>query len=266
MKALLVFVGLVLAAAAGAVGGAVFSPAAPARTVEPLQPQTQTAAVPGISKEAQQRLDAMSMEISDLQTQIAALRQQASRAPAVVAAPELEKATPASDDFADVHRAAILKVIDDQKAEEARKREEERKQREIAQAKQHADRVAAKVPLSEGQKVLLAQFYQDDRAKMDEMRTQMRDNMDAGGTPARDAFRDMREWHTNELTRLFGTELGAQIDEADNGNRRFGPNGNGQNGQNGGNGGGQRRRGGNAAVGATSGTFTESTPTPPGGG
>jgi hypothetical protein len=262
MKFLLVFVGLVLAAAAGAVGGAVFSPAAPARVVEPLQPQSQTAAVPGISKEAQQRLDAMSMEISDLQTQIAGLRQQASRAPAVGSTPELAAVSPASDDFADLHRAAIIKVIDDQRAEEARKREEERKQREIQQAKQHAERVATKVPLSEGQKLLLAQFYEDDRAKMDEMRTQMRDTMEAGGTPVRDAFREAREWHTNELTRLFGTELAGQIDEADSGNRRIGPNGgNGQNG-----GGAQRRRGGNATNIPNSGTFTESTPTPPGGG
>jgi hypothetical protein len=239
MKPLLVLIGLVAAAGAGAAGGALFSSPAPSRTVEPIQPSTQVAEAKGISKEAQQRLDSMSMEIAELQTQIAALRQESSRAPAVAPAPEA--VSPESPEaFASLHRAAILKVIEDQKAEEERKREEERKQREIQNAKQHADRVATKVPLSDGQKELLAQFYQDDRQKMDEMRTQMRDNVDPGATPARDAFRELREWHTSELTRLFGTELAGQIDEADMGNRRV----RAVDGQGGGNGQGG---GGNAA-------------------
>jgi hypothetical protein len=128
-----------------------------------------------------------------------------------------------------------------------------------------ADRAAQKLGLSAGQRQTLVDYYTAERAHMEEMRAQFRDNAD-DGTTAREAFRQGREWRANELTRLFGTELGAQIDEADNANRRFGGNGGNGPGGNGQNGGGQRRRGGNAAVGATSGTFTESTPTPPGGG
>src|SRR5690349_7755272 len=132
MKLLLVLIGLVAAAGAGAAGGALFSSPAPSRAIEPVQPSAPVAEDKGISKEAQQRLDSMSMEIAELQTQIAALRQESSRAPALGLAPAPEAVAPESPEaFASLHRAAILKVIEDQKAEEERKREEERKQREI---------------------------------------------------------------------------------------------------------------------------------------
>jgi hypothetical protein len=154
------------------------------------------------------------MELADLQSRFAASQQEPTRLPASTP-PPAAVAPESVDAFASLHRAAILKVIDDERAEQERKKEEERKQREIEQARQHAERTAAKVPLSDGQKLLLAQFYEDDRAKMDELRSQMRDPADAAGTAPRDAFRELREWHTNELTRLFGTDLGAQIDQAD---------------------------------------------------
>jgi hypothetical protein len=36
-----------------------------------------------------------------------------------------------------------------------------------------------------------------------------------GTVEPREAFREAQQWRTNELTRLFGTDLGAQIGEAE---------------------------------------------------
>src|SRR6185436_1987331 len=106
--------------------------------------------------EAQQRMDALSMEIGELQTQIAALRAEKSRAPAgVPAAPEVAAASNESVEvFAATHRDAILKVIDDREAEIARKAEEQRKLDQLKQNQARAERVGTKVALSPGQKQL----------------------------------------------------------------------------------------------------------------
>jgi hypothetical protein len=245
MKALLVIVGLVLAAGAGAAGGALFAPSPTVRNVEPLQPQSLVAPAVAISPEAQKRMDALAMEISDLQTQIASLRQEKSRAPAT-SAPEIAAAPTSATELAALNRDAILKVLDDVQAEKDRKREEERKQREVQQNLAHAERVATKVNLNPGQKQVLADFYATENQKREEMRTQYRDAFDNGtAAPLRDAFRESREWSTNELTRLFGTELGAQIVQADEGGRgpNGGVNGNGQAQRR-----GQRNPGGNGGA------------------
>jgi hypothetical protein len=243
MKALLVIVGLVVAAGAGAAGGALCTGmcplSCPSDAVEVVKPPSVVTPGPAVMPaEAQQRLDALSMELGNLQTQIAALRAEKSREPAgVTAATEVAAASPESTAvFAAVHRDAILKVIDDREAEIARKREEERKQREEQQLVARADRVATRLNMSEGQKQLLVTYYASERARMEEVRMQARDVADGTPGAAREAFQAAQEWRTTELTRLFGTELGGQIRDAEGGDRR---------GVMGGGGGGGRARGGN---------------------
>jgi hypothetical protein len=112
-----------------------------------------------------------------------------------------------------MHREAILQVLDDERAERARKQEEERQERELQQDQTRAERVATKLNLSVGQKQILADYYTTERTKREEMRIAMRDS--DGSVEPREAFRAAQEWRTNELGRLFGTDLGAQITEAE---------------------------------------------------
>lgn len=240
MKPFLVLLGLVLAAGAGAVGGSMTASSKVSAAAAPLQAPTTAASpeVTAIPAEVQKRLDSLAMEVATLEHQLANLRADKERVPAAPAeAPATVAATAvSSDEFASQHREAILKVLADERADQERKREEERKQREAQQLENRADRVAQKVPMSDGQKRQLVEYYAAERAKFEEARTQMRDGtLEPGMENPREAFNQMREWRANELTRLFGTELGAQINEADTERMRGGLAGGGRRGNNGGN-------------------------------
>jgi hypothetical protein len=263
MKPLLILAGLVLAAGAGAAGGALVAPASRV-AAEPLSPSTPAnAPAVAVTPEVQRKIDALHMEIADLQDKITQLSGQ--RTPGV-AAPVTEKVVvdDSPEVFAAVHREAILKVIADQRAEDERKREEERVRRDQEQMAQRVDRVAQKYNLNEGQKHQLTDFYTAERQKFDDMRTQVRDlGADAGQNSMRDGFREIQAWRTAELTRLFGTELGAQIGENEGDRFRAaggGPGGGGRRGQNGQGGQGGQQGGQNGQ----GGQFTA--PHPPGSG
>lgn len=243
MKPIYIILGLILAAGAGALGGSLVATRAPAHTTEALQPQV-AALQPAvaITPEVSKRLEALSMEISALETQLAAVRDERARTPVVAAASAPDRASvlaESTESFAAVHRDAILKVVADERAEQERKREEERKQREEQQLANKADRAAQKFNLNDAQKRQLTEYYVTERQKFDEMRMQFREGTAPGGPneTARDAFKEARDWRTNELTRLFGTDLGAQINEFETDRGRGGVAGGG---------GGARRQGANA--------------------
>ena len=251
MKPLLLLACLALAAAAGAASGLLVSPCSKSTSSEPLSPATIAPAAATIPADARKRMDQLAMEVADLQAQIAALKASSERTPAVAA---IEQAKPAEIEsaaaFAALHRDAILKVIADEKAEEERKREEERLQQQQQQQMQRAERVAQKLNLNAVQQRQLADFYGQERAKMEEVRAQARDSQarDSSGngdpTAMRDSFQKLNDWRTQQLVQLFGSDLGAQIQEFDSGrgNRRGGPGGSGgPNGNGGGGGGGANR-------------------------
>lgn len=221
MKPLFLILGLLLAVAAGVVGGTLSAPSGPARTSEALQPSPPLQPAVAISPEVLKRIEALSMEIATLETQIAALREEKSRVPVALSpAPELSSVpNESTETFVAAHRDAILKVMADERAEQERKREAERKEREEQQLANKAERVAEKLALNDAQKRQLAEYYVFERQKIEEFRAQYREARADGSAPEnpRDAFREAREWRTNELTRLFGTDLGAQINEFENG-------------------------------------------------
>lgn len=216
MKPLYLILGLVVAAAAGALGGLLVSPRADAKPLEALAPNSapQTASA-SVTPEVQKQLDALNMEIATLQAQVAALKSAGERTPVVATAaaekPEMVESTVA---FATLHKDAILKVIADERAEQERKREEERVAREQQQLVARAERTGAKFNLDEAQKRSLTEFYGEQRKRMDEMRAQARDGaQDTTATNVRDAFRELRDWGTAQLIQRFGTDLGTQISE-----------------------------------------------------
>lgn len=262
MKPILMILGLVLAAGAGAVGGIVAAPRAVRPSPEIVTPALSTAPSPtGMSPEVEKRLQSLSLELSALETQIASLKSEPTRAPATP-----ERSTPSDKlataettaAFAALHRDAILKVIADERAEQDRKREEERKQRELQAFEARADRAAEKFTLSAAQRQTLVDYYVAERTHFEEIRAQFREAQDGAPESVRDAFREGREWRTNELTKLFGTDLGAQLGEFENESLRRGMAV-----------GGQRRGGGNgggANAGAGGGNGAGATPVRAGGG
>jgi hypothetical protein len=254
MKPLFLILGLALAAGAGAISGVLVAPSSAPKHAEALSPASAPLSAPvAVTPEVQKQLDALNMEIAALQSQIAALKQSGERTPAVAAAvapkPEMVESTVA---FATLHKDAILKVIADERAEQDRKREEERVAREQQMLVAQAERTGAKFNLDEAQKKSLVDYYGERRKKMDDMRAAARDGgQDATATNVRDAFRDLRDWSTAQLTQRFGTDLGTQISEFEVDRFRGGGGGGGNGGGaaaggGGGNGGGRgaTRRGG----------------------
>jgi hypothetical protein len=92
------------------------------------------------------RMDALTREVDDLRAQVAALEAGAGREPAVAAA---EKAVDEdTTNYAAVHRDAILKVIEDDRLAQQRKRQEEQRARDLEQSLARAERVAQRVGLT----------------------------------------------------------------------------------------------------------------------
>jgi hypothetical protein len=257
MKLLLVTAGLVVAAAAGAAGAALFAPA-PAPAVPPVEPARSLAPIGGGSAESEARIHALALEVADLEAKVRALESAAAR---TAVAPEVARVeTVAAAPVTALQRDQILQVIADEKAAEERRREEERLRREEEARLRQADRAAQRYGLNEAQERQLADFYLASRTRMDEMRESMRLARESGtfdGEQMRSSMRDARDWATQELVRLFGPDLGAQIAEGEM--ERFRGGGFGFGGDEGGaqrvrrggggNGGGAALRGGGAGDG-----------------
>jgi hypothetical protein len=213
MKALVVVLCLVVAAAAGAVGGVIVA-GSPSRSA---QSPVSIASAPAAGGEFDAsklvaRIESLNQDVNDLHLELLRLTADKSRVPAVASAEPAKVAEADTTNFATEHREAILKIIAQDREDQDRKREEERKARDLENILNRADRTAKKLGLSTTQQKSLADVYILERQKMDEMR-----NMRGQGDPeaARTAFRDFREWRTGELTKRFGADLAQQLDEAD---------------------------------------------------
>jgi hypothetical protein len=136
-------------------------------------------------------------------------------------------------------------VIEEDRQEQKRKADEEQRARELQAALARAERTAKEFGLGHDQEKSLADVYILERAKIDDLRTQMRDQT---GDPAamRQSFRELRDWRLNELTTRLGADLAQKINDTDAQAFRgaFGGGGPG-----GGGGGGGGRRGGNGGNG-----------------
>ncbi len=202
------------------------------------------------SAEVAQRIDALSREVDVLREEIAAMKSSSARE----TAPEVAAAAPAPVDdnssmFAAEHRSAILKVIEEDRAEQKRKADDEQRARDLQASLARAERTAKQFGLAADQQKALADIYIAERQKMDDIRAQG----GPGGDPEamRTSFRELRDWRLNELTVRLGADLAEKINESDvaafRGGFGGGPGGGGRRGNrgdgggngNGGNGGGQ---------------------------
>jgi cell division protein FtsB len=227
MRITLVLVAVCLLLAVGALGLFLMTgvreapPEHPAVSSLPAAPTSpQSGAAERQTGELLARMDALARQIDDLESQIAELKAGAAREPVPAAAPELASEKPldnTSAAFAAVHHDAILKVIEDDRLAQQKKREEEQRARDMQTLLARAERTAQRFGLSADQQKSLADVYLLERQKMEDMRTQMRDQGGFGGDPAafRESIKEMRDWRLNELTTRLGSDLAEKINEAD---------------------------------------------------
>lgn len=239
---------ILLAALAGAAAGGTAALLVGSKATVDARAETQAiepSAPIARESESDARFDALARELDTLRMDLATLRAAATREPAEEPASPAPEVAAISADPTPALRAAVLKVIDDDRKQRESDREAERQKREEEQLLARAERVAKKFNLGLDDQKKLADVYAGERARFEEMRTlaQNEGGMRADPGGMRDAFRSIRDWRTGELTRLFGAETGKQIDEFENerfrggvGARRGG-NGNGGNGNGGGAGG-----------------------------
>ena len=239
--------GLFMAFAPSQVPGAVDAPASPRMAVAtPADvdgPQNQ-------SDEILARMDALAREVDELHAEIAALKAGAEREPAAAIPAEASVEESDTATYAAVHRDAILKVIEDDRVAQQKKREEEQRARDMEAMLARAERTAKRFGLNADQQKSLADVYLLERTKMQDMRTQMREQGGFVGDPEqmRTSFQELREWRLQELSTRLGPDLGQQINDADSdrfrdasgggGGRRFNRAQNGGDGANGNPGGG----------------------------
>lgn len=180
------------------------------------------------------RLDALDREIADLRAQLAAVRSGADRQPtATPVAVEAENA-PSTGGMSAAEHESVLKVIAEDRAEQKRKQDEERQQRDLQNALAHADRAAQKYGLTMDQKKGLADVFVQDAEKSNDLQTHMQQQGFNGDREAiRKAFSDLDTWRTDELTKRLGADLAQQIHDGEF-NRFGGPRGGQRGNRNGG--------------------------------
>lgn len=191
------------------------------------------------SDELLARMDALTREVDELHARVAALKAGAEREPAPVAvaeAPVDESATA----YAAVHREAILKVIEDDRLAQQRKREEEQRARDLQAMLARAERTAKRYGLTVDQQKSLADVYLLERTKMEDFRTQMREQGGMGGDPEqmRTSFQELRDWRLLELSTRLGPDLAQQINDSEFDRFRDAAGGGGRRGNRGQGGGG----------------------------
>jgi uncharacterized membrane protein YgcG len=234
MKPIVAILGLLAAVAAGAVGGIVASTTtatpvatdANTATARPSSTTTTTSAAPTVdNSDLQSEITALQNELARLRSELVSLREGRTR--------ESATATPASastelipaESLAIIQKDAILRVIAEERADLQRKEDEARKQRELEQATQRAERVAKELNLSPAEQTKLAEVYVMEREKRDEFMRNMRSGEVPDREQMRQSFQEYREWRTNELTTRLGADLATKVNEYDGDRMGFGGRG-----------------------------------------
>jgi hypothetical protein len=187
------------------------------------------------------RLDALSAQMTEIKSEMAALKASASRESVPEQAREAKpEAVEAAAAMTPVQRDAILKVIADDRAEQKRKADEEQAQRDLQNALARADRAAQKYGLNVDQRKGLVDVFVADAQKSTDLRNQMMNQGFNGDREAmRKAFTDLDTWRMDELTKRMGPDLAQQVHDGEfPGMFGGGPPGGGRRGNRGAGGGG----------------------------
>ncbi|MBK7877957.1 MAG: hypothetical protein IPJ77_19950 [Planctomycetes bacterium] len=230
MKPIVAILGLVVAAAAGAVGGIVASSTAAPAPVEvaahssaaKAETSASAASVTIDQTNFEKELRDLSDEVLRLRAELAAVREGRVRETAVEGTPTKVGEEIPAESLAILHKDAILRVIAEDRAEQQRKEDDAHKQQQLEQALQRAERVGKELNLSKGEQQKLAEVYAMEREKRDEFMSKMRQ----GDVPDRDqmrqSFQEYRDWRTTELTNRLGADLATKVNEYDGDRMGFG--------------------------------------------
>ena len=180
------------------------------------------------------RLDALDREIADLRAQLAAVKSGADRQPTATPAVVERETPPPTGGMSAAEHESVLKVIAEDRAEQKRKQDEERQQRDLQNALARADRAAQKYGLTMDQKKGLVDVFVQDAEKSNDLQTLMQQQGFNGDREAiRKAFTDLDTWRTDELTKRLGADLAQQVHDGEF-NRFGGPRGGQRGNRNGG--------------------------------
>jgi hypothetical protein len=175
------------------------------------------------------RLDALAAQMSELRSEMAAIKAGANRESVPeLARTEKPEAVEATAAVTPIQRDAILKVIADDRAEQKRKADEEQAQRDLQNALARADRAVQKYGLNPDQRKGLVDVLVADAAKTNELRTQMMSQGFNGDREAmRKAFTDLDTWRMDELNKRVGPDLAQQVHDGEFNGFPGGPGGQG---------------------------------------
>jgi hypothetical protein len=156
----------------------------------------------------------LSRQVDDLGVQVAALRGELEGLRSDIARQATPSAAPVlvakADEIAAVQHDAVVKILQEQKDLEQKKRDEERKARDLQQIKDRAARAAKELGLGAADETRLVDFMTTASAKRDEMFAGTRDgNFDR--ETMRKNFEDYRTWTETELKAQFGADLAEQL-------------------------------------------------------
>lgn len=184
------------------------------------------APAPDVRIEAMQRsIDSLSMQVSQLGAEIAAMRGETTRAPATLGA--LNEATKVSEAAAgtltEAEREDVREVLAQEFARQEAEREAQRLKREQEAAERRADAISKRLSLSAKDTSRLAEILVAENQK----RRELFDNIQDAGfdrEQMRQTMGELQTWKKDEMTKAFGTALAEQIAEIDQ-PRRGGPGG-----------------------------------------
>ena len=156
----------------------------------------------------------LSRQVEELGLQVASLRGELEGLRTDIARQATPSAAPVTvakvDELAAVQHDAVVKILQEQKDLEQKKRDEERKARDLQQIKDRAARTAKELGLGAADETRLVDFMTASAAKRDEMFAGARDgNFDRD--TMRKNFEEYRTWTESELNAQFGADVAAQL-------------------------------------------------------
>lgn len=193
----------------------------------------------------ERELDSISMQMTQLSAELAALRGATDRAPAVAQSASNEvagdTAVAANRALSESERDDVREVLAQEFKRQDAEREAQRQKREQEAAERRADSIAKKLSLSAKDTSRLADILVAENQKRRELFESIQDT-GFDREQMRQTMGELQTWKKDELTSAFGTALADQIGELDQ--PRRGGFGGGPGGGFGGFGGGGRRGGG----------------------
>jgi len=216
----LIAIGLFLVLAAAAAGGVVyFLSSGPAvgsgGEDQAIRPGHPVAASPTNGSEIgdlRDELARLGSTVTQLQMEVAALREASTREPLVAESEEPEGLVAAAALDPVQLDQRVRDVLADEKRREEEQAEQERIEREQQNALRQAERIAERLSLAPADQTLLGNHLINAQTKRREIMDGMREN-GFDRNAMRSTFEELQAWNNTELIQLFGQDVGTQISE-----------------------------------------------------